>query len=225
MTVTSDKTLFQSVIHMVDSLSADGNYDAIIHILSLLCLFSVLNRPAVNQPSAIPLATGQSAAAGNPLQKLLGDLMKGGGATAGGGGGSPLSGALGAALGSPDLLMSLLPLLNNPQIKSKINPANIASVMGIINNMGGLGGLAGLANLGGNAAAGGAAPGNEKNEDAKPKPEKKTPDEEASPPIPINTPAPASAPPPPEEVVDEKKPVPTPELKPANRFLKWKTNF
>jgi len=33
--------------------------------------------------------------------------------------------------------MSLLPLLNNPQVKSKLNPANISSILGMLGNFGG----------------------------------------------------------------------------------------
>lgn len=219
MTVTSDKTLFQSVIKMIDALAASGNYNTIIHILSLLCLFSVLNQTPLQQQPSLP-AADENAVSDNPLQKLLGSLMKTDGGSAAPGA-SPLSGALGAALGSPDLLGSLLPLLGNPQIKSKINPANIASVMGMINNLGGLGGLA---NLGGGLAAAAQA-ATEKNE-AKPKAEKKTPEE---------APAPSKQQPDenaaeknettPERPIAEKPPLPAGDRRPANRFLNWKTNF
>lgn len=230
MTTSSDKTLFQSVIKVVDSLSATGNYDTIIHILSLLCLFSILNKntelPAASAAVPAPIQGG-----GNPLQKILGELTKGDGASPLGGAlsgalGGPLGGALGAALGSPDMLMSLLPLLNNPQIKSKLNPANIASVMGMLHNIGG-----------------GAAPAEkqdapkaktEKNEN----PEKKTPHPEPPAPAPAE---PAIAEPPEptqpspvelkevnitkEENEPEKTAEKEPEKKPGSRFLNWKTNF
>jgi hypothetical protein len=116
--MTPDKTLFQSVIKMIDSLSTTGNYDTIINVLSLLCLLSILNKNTDQISNALPTSTISQN--DNPIQKILGELTKGGG----------------GGLGSPDMLMTLLPLLNNPQIKSKLNPTNIASVMGMINNLG-----------------------------------------------------------------------------------------
>jgi hypothetical protein len=124
----SSSTLLQSITHMIDSAANEGTgYDTLIHILSLLCILHILNR---TQPStAAPVIQNSPAAAPtpaptNPLQKLLGELTKSGGD---GGGGGP----------SPDMLMSLLPLLNNPQIKSKLNPANISSILGVLGNLGG----------------------------------------------------------------------------------------
>lgn len=217
MTVTSDQNLFQSVIKMIDSLSTTGNYDTIIHILSLLCLFSVLNQAPAQ---ATPLISTNNQASGNPLQKLLGDLMKppdGNNSN----NSNPLGGALGAALSSPDLLSSLLPLLNNPQIKSKINPANIASVMGMLNNLGGMGGLGGLGALGGLATN----PTQEKVE-VKPKAEKKTPETESSISNSSEQKSSSSETPIPEKNIEEKTPLtPNIEKKSASRFLNWKTNF
>lgn len=119
-------SLLQTVIHMINTTTSEGNgYDTLIHVLSLLCLLQILNR---TQPVAavVPAAqhTGQTAPA-NPIQKILGELTKGGDQS----GGGP----------SPDVLMSLLPLLNNPQIKSKLNPANISTILGLMNNLGGSG--------------------------------------------------------------------------------------
>ncbi len=123
----SPSTLLQSITHMIDSAANEGTgYDTLIHILSLLCILHILNR---TQPStAAPViqnspATSPTPTPTNPLHKLLGELTKGGGD----GGGGP----------SPDMLMSLLPLLNNPQIKSKLNPANISSMLGMLGNLGG----------------------------------------------------------------------------------------
>ncbi|WP_110956202.1 hypothetical protein [Anaerosinus massiliensis] len=183
--MTSDKMLFQSVIKMIDSLSTAGNYDTIVHILSLLCLLSISNNTA-NQ-TIISSTPPMNQSNDNPIQKLLGDLTKGGN-----------------GLGSPDMLMSLLPLLNNPQIKSKINPTSIASVMGIINNLGNV-----------------TSP--TKEDTIKTKSEKESPTEAPAPPSPIepkkeeveiesNTTSP--------EVVSEDS-----EKKSATRFLNWKTNF
>jgi hypothetical protein len=122
-------SLLQSITHMIESAANEGTgYDTLIHILSLLCILHILNRtqlstaaPTIQSPSTVtPTPTPT-----NPLHKLLGELTKGGGD--GGGGGGP----------SPDMLMSLLPLLNNPQIKSKLNPANISSILGVLGNLGG----------------------------------------------------------------------------------------
>lgn len=213
MTISSDKNSFQSIMRMVDSLSSTGNYDTIINILSLMCLFSVLNRNTGTQSAGAPVEAA-SGGGTNPLQKILGELTKGDGAGALGGAlGGPLGGALGAALGSPDMLMSLLPLLNNPQIKSKLNPANIASVMGMLNNLGGSGGEKTDAQKG----------KVEKFE----KQEKKTPNPETPDIAPIEQPTP----PPPEslipKLVEVKNDIPEkePEKKPGSRFLNWKTNF
>jgi len=184
--MTPDKTLFQSVIKMIDSLSTTGNYDTIINVLSLLCLLSILNKNTEQVAiSSTPSIISQN---DNPIQKILGELTKGGG-----------------GLGSPDMLMTLLPLLNNPQIKSKLNPTNIASVMGMINNLGGINTT--------NTA---------KVDTSKNSPEK----EEASPdPLPVSPPAEKI------KIEDESK-SPSPELtnedsekRSTNRFLNWKTNF
>lgn len=106
-------SLLRSITRMLDSTINEGtNFESIIPVLSLVCLASILNR---SQPSAPQAA---SVPAANPLQKLLGDLSKG-------------EGGLG-----PDTLMSLLPLLNSPQMKNKLNPATISAVLGLLNNMG-----------------------------------------------------------------------------------------
>lgn len=120
---TGSSSLLSTITRLLDnSLSAGAGLDNLITVLSLLCLISIVNRnQAVSQPPQLQAAANT----GNPLHKLLGDLAKSGG---GDGGGL-----------SPDSLMSLLPLLNSPQIKSKLNPSTIGSVLGLINNMGGLG--------------------------------------------------------------------------------------
>lgn len=118
---TGPASLLSSITRMLDtSLATGAGLDNIITIVSLLCLFSIVNR---NQAIREPQQT-KTTANTNPIHKLLGDLTKGGD-------GSGLS---------PDTLMSLLPLLNNPQLKSKLNPGTIGTVMGLINNLGGLGG-------------------------------------------------------------------------------------
>lgn len=183
--MTPDKTLLQSVIKMIDSLSTTGNYDAIINVLSLLCLLSILNKNTGEAVSASPSSTLNQN--DNPIQKILGELTKGGG-----------------GLASPDMLMTLLPLLNNPQIKSKLNPANIASVMGMINNLGGIN------------------TNNTKVDMSKNKSEK----EEPQPNLPQVAPLEEK-----NKIEDEQK-LSSPELtnedsekKSTNRFLNWKTNF
>lgn len=107
-------SLLNSVVRMVEAAVNDGaGYDTLIHVLSLLCLVSILNHGHTRGAQAAP------AGGANPLHKLLGDLTKGDG------------GGLG-----PDALVSLLPLLNSPQLKNKLNPATIGAVMGLLNNMG-----------------------------------------------------------------------------------------
>lgn len=112
---TSDKTLINSVIRMLDTLTTDNTqYDTLINVLALLCVLSIVNRPQSKAVAAAAPSTSD-----NPIQKILGQLTKGEDGNA------------------PDMLMSLLPLLNNPQLKSKLNPANISSILGLINNLGG----------------------------------------------------------------------------------------
>lgn len=113
----SEKSLMQVITQIIDTLTNDEkNYDAIVNILSLICLITILNRNK-SQPLAINTVTS------NPLQKLLGELAKGTDNHSGG--------------PSPDILMSFLPLLNSPQLKSKLNPSNIAAIMSLINGMNG----------------------------------------------------------------------------------------
>ncbi|SFM23347.1 hypothetical protein [Pelosinus propionicus] len=128
MSNENPNTLFQSIAHMIDNVANEGTgYDTLIHLLSLLCILHILNR---TQPMATaPMIQNSSTIAANnstnPLHKLLGELTKSSGVGDGGGGGP-----------TPDMLMSLLPLLNNPQIKSKLNPANISSILGVLGNLG-----------------------------------------------------------------------------------------
>jgi hypothetical protein len=111
---TSDKTLLHSVIRIMDTLTNDTtHYDTLISVLSLLCILSIVNR---TQNKAITMPTSNTN--DNPIQKIIGQLTKGDDTNA------------------PDMLMSLLPLLNNPQVKSKLNPANISSILGLINTLG-----------------------------------------------------------------------------------------
>lgn len=123
-----NKSLLQTIINMIDTITHEGNgYDTLINILSLLCLLSILNR--LQPPTLAPISqpSQPTATSTNPLQKIIGDLTKNMDGGGGGGGGGP----------SPDMLMSLLPLLNNPQIKSKLNPANISNILGLMGNLGG----------------------------------------------------------------------------------------
>jgi hypothetical protein len=113
-TVEKPGSLLQSVARMIEAAVNEGaGYDQLIPVLSLVCLMSILGH---SQPRAVQAAPAGSA---SPLQKLLGDLAKGEG------------GGLG-----PETLVSLLPLLNSPQVKSKLNPATIGAIMGLLGNMG-----------------------------------------------------------------------------------------
>lgn len=115
-TGTSDGpvSLWNSVARIIEKLITDGaSYDTIINILTMFCLISVLQRST----QQATVAAAPSASGG--LGKLLGDLSKGEGGP------------------SPETLMSLLPLLNSPQIKSKMNPTTIATILGLLNSMGG----------------------------------------------------------------------------------------
>lgn len=110
------KTLIQTITKMIDSFTNDSmNSETFISVLSLLCLLSILNRS--------PSSSIQSFAPTNhtPLQKILGELAKSDGS-----GGPP-----------SDILMTLLPLLNSPQLKSKLNPSNMAAILGLFNSLGG----------------------------------------------------------------------------------------
>lgn len=116
---TGASSLLNTITRLLDtSINAGVGLDNIITVLSLLCLFSIMSR----NHAAKEAAQVQTAASTNPLHKLLGDLVKGND----GGGGF-----------SPETLTALLPLLNNPQLKSKLNPSTIGTVMGLINNLGG----------------------------------------------------------------------------------------
>jgi hypothetical protein len=106
-------SLLRSVTRMLDMTANEGTgFDSLIPVLSLVCLVSILNR---GQAPAPQVAT---AGAASTLQKLLGDLGKGEGGV------------------GPDALLSLLPLLNTPQMKSKINPTTISAILGLMNSMG-----------------------------------------------------------------------------------------
>jgi len=118
-----NNSLLQTVINMITNIANEGHgYDTLNNFLALLCLLLILNR---TQPSpAVSVSQSVSPTAPiNPLQKILGELTK----NSDGGGSGP----------SPDMLMSLLPLLNNPQVKSKLNPANISNILGMLSNFSG----------------------------------------------------------------------------------------
>jgi len=182
-------TLLRSVTRMLDSAANDGTgYESLIPVLSLVCLVSILNRGQSSAASAVPASTA------NPLQKLLGDLGKG-------------EGGLG-----PETLMSLLPLLNSPQIKSKINPTTISAVMSLLGNMGSLGG-----NLGGNQGSSG-----DKSEKAEPKAEKTERTDK-------NEEHPEKRPAPPAAAITsleaESSDLLEADKKGLGRYLNWKNNF
>lgn len=113
-------SLPHAILRMLETVLTGGmTFDTLTNILALLCLVNILQRsqpaPAIASP---PPANTQNA---NPLHRVLGDLMKNEGG------------------GSGDMLGTLLPLLNNPQIKSKLTPGNIATVLGLMNTLGGAG--------------------------------------------------------------------------------------
>lgn len=113
--------LLQSVARMLETASNENSgYEVLIDVLSLLCILSILNRSqGILVPSQItPNTTVTAASQPNALlQKALSDLNKSEGGP------------------SPDMLTTLLPLLNNPQIKSKLNPSNIASILSMVNSL------------------------------------------------------------------------------------------
>ena len=190
----SNKSLLQTILNMVDTIAHEGSsYDTLINVLSLLCLLSILNRLQPPTLSPISQTPQSSTAVTNPLQKIIGDLTKT--LDGSGGGGGP----------SPDMLMSLLPLLNNPQIKSKLNPANISNILGLMNNLGG-----------GGSSDKAESPKSEKNEktDKSEKKEKKDPP-------PMATTSPLT-----EQPVQVNNTDSTdPNQKDLGRSLNWKTNF
>lgn len=190
-------TLLSSVIRLLDSnISAGSGLDNLITVLSLLCLISIVSRnQTVNQPSQIQSTANNS----NPLHKLLGDLTKG---ISNDGGGL-----------SPDSLMSLLPLLNNPQLKSKLNPGTIGSVLGLLNNMGG---------LGSNSSQD--KPKNESKSESKTEVSKSTKEPETTVQPSVSVQQPTSPPiqnPSPQDTETAEEP----EGKNYGRYLNWKNNF
>ncbi|QDR80877.1 hypothetical protein [Sporomusa termitida] len=191
-------SLLGSITRMLDANSSAGaGSDNLITVLALLCLFSIVNKNnnAISQPGL-----NQPAANSNPLHKLLGELTKGGDGGGGGIGGSGFS---------PDTLMSLLPLLNSPQLKSKLNPGTISTVLGLLNNLGGLGG-----------------PAQDKPKaEPKPEPQKQPRESEPAPPAPVADPQSVPA--------LKQQPIPAqeaeepddPDSKNFGRYLNWKNNF
>ena len=186
----STSSMLSTVSRLLDeSISGGQSFDNLITVLSLVCIISIFNRGQSSSFTAQP----REPAGGANIGKLLGDLMKsageGGGAQDGGGGG----------LG-PETLMALLPLLNNPQLKSKLNPATISSVLGMLNNLGG--------------GASGEKPEKESSKERE-RAKEKSKDKESEPP---KEPAPREE--------DPAAPDPYTEGgKSQGRFLNWKTNF
>lgn len=114
---TTDRSFFQTILTLLDVLSSHKTEGrSWIHLLSLLCIFTILQQESTTDPAPHPTT-------GNPLQNLLGDLLK------------STSPAKSNDTPTTNTLLSLLPLLNSPQIKSKLNPANIAAVMNVVQNL------------------------------------------------------------------------------------------
>ena len=187
---STNNSLLPTITNMINKIVNEGNdSDTLISILSLLSLILILNRiqPSMSMPLSQSISPAVSATT-NPLQKILGELTKSGD----GSGGGP----------SPDMLMSLLPLLNNPQVKSKLNPANISSILGMLGNLSG----------GGDKPEG---PKTEKNEVPKTdKPQKKQPDPTAEASSVSDNPTPINV-----THSDEQ------DNKDLGRSLNWKSNF
>lgn len=109
-------SLLQTVTTLIENHLQQGphTYDALITIMSLTCLLTILNRAFDDhQVQARPVS-----APVNNMQKLLTDLVKGDGGH-----------------GAPEALMALLPLLNSPQFKNKLNPATLTSLLGLLSNL------------------------------------------------------------------------------------------
>ena len=174
---TTDRPLLQTILSLLDVLSSHKTEgQSWIHLLSLLCIFTILNQPPAN--------TASSPQPANPLQKLLGDLTKGS--------------SQGGSSGGADTLLSLLPLLNNPQIKSKLNPANIASMMNIVQSL---------------------------TNGVSPSPAKSTPPSANIQPAPTMPSPPQSPPAPPPTQPAPTPPIPKSNPAPSNRYLNWKSSF
>lgn len=106
-------SLLSTVTMFIENHLQQGSitFDTLITILSLTCLLTILNRTAFETTVQTRPATG----AGNNMQKLLTDLLKSGGGN-----------------NTSESLMALLPLLNNPQIKNKLNPATLVSILELL---------------------------------------------------------------------------------------------
>lgn len=71
---TSDKTIFQTVLHLLGNIGTQGiSYELSIQLLAILCLLCIVNRPPPSQvlqtvnPPPIPPA--------NALQKMVSDVL------------------------------------------------------------------------------------------------------------------------------------------------------
>jgi hypothetical protein len=125
---TESQSFLPIIARLLESAVTDGkDYEPIIDLLSLLCLMTIVSHSHRQEKHTPNLSAAPSpaspAAAGNSLQDTLAHLLKS--APAGGNSGP-----------GPESLMTLLPLLNNPQIKAKMTPANMAAIMGLLNHMG-----------------------------------------------------------------------------------------
>jgi len=115
-------SLLQPVARLLEAATQENNYDLLINVLSLLCILTILNRGqfTLSQPISVAPASLPSAAPQTPnalLQKTLAELSKAEGGN------------------TSEILATLLPLLNSPQAKSKLNPASIASILSLINSL------------------------------------------------------------------------------------------
>ena len=93
-------------------------FDSLIRLLSLMCLLSIVQQmPSQSAAPPAPSSTAAGTQGGDTLQKLISQLAK-----------TDTS-------GTGDTLTGLLPLLNNPQVKSKLTPANMATILGLLSTM------------------------------------------------------------------------------------------
>lgn len=117
--VTHPPSLAYCILQMIQAALTGGmTFDTFNNILALLCLVSIVQRmpQATTLPHPNPQPVSNTGGTGDALQKMLVQLTK-------------------SENGGNDTLTSLLPLLNSPQMKSKMTPANMATIMGLLSAM------------------------------------------------------------------------------------------
>ncbi len=117
--ISHPPSLAHSILQMIQAaLTGSMTFDTFNNILALLCLISILQRmpQATSTLHPDPQPVSNSSGSGDALQKMLAQLAK-------------------SDSGGNDGITSLLPLLNSPQLKSKMTPANMATIMGLLSTM------------------------------------------------------------------------------------------